>query len=47
VGGPTELRNGKLLRVLPFLIRPFSCASALHIENFRKDVDQEPYFLTR
>jgi hypothetical protein len=47
VGGPTEFRNGKLLLVLPLLIRRFSCASALHIENFSKDVDQEPYFLTQ
>jgi hypothetical protein len=47
VGGPTEFRNGKLILVLPFLIRRFSCPSALHIENFSKDVDQEPYFLTQ
>jgi hypothetical protein len=47
VGGPTEFRNGKLLLVLLLLIRSFSCASALHIENFSEDVDQEPYFLTQ
>ncbi len=47
VGGPTEFRNDKLLLVLPLLIRRFSCASALHIENFSEDVDQEPYFLTQ
>jgi hypothetical protein len=47
VGAPTEFRNGNLLLVLPSLIRPFSCASALHIENLSKDVDQEPYFLTQ
>jgi hypothetical protein len=47
VGGPTEFRNGKLLLVLPLLIRRFSCASDLHIENFSEDVDQEPCFLTQ
>jgi hypothetical protein len=25
----------------------FSCASALHVENLSKDVDQKPYFLTQ
>jgi hypothetical protein len=47
VGGPTEFRNGNLLLVLPLLIRSFSCASALHIENFSEDVDEEAYFLTQ
>ncbi len=41
VGGPTEFRNGKLLLVLPLLLRRFSCASALHNENY-----SGPYFLT-
>jgi hypothetical protein len=47
VGGPTEFRNGKSLLVLPLLITRFSMASALHIDNFSKDVAQEPYFLTQ
>ncbi len=47
VGGPTEFRNGKLLLVLPLLIPRFSWASALHIENFSKNLAQEPYFLTQ
>jgi hypothetical protein len=53
--GFTEIKNsqnGKLLLVLPFLMPflnrvIFVCASSLHIENFSKDVDQEPYFLTQ
>jgi hypothetical protein len=47
VGGSTELWNGKLLLVLPLLIRLFSWPSALHIEKLGPNVDQEPYFLTQ
>jgi hypothetical protein len=49
--GFTEIKNsqnGKLLLVLPFLIRVlFVCASSLHIKTSAKIFDQEPIFLTQ
>jgi hypothetical protein len=44
---PLNLAMGNHYLYSALLIRDFnfSCASALHIQNFSKDVDQEPYFL--
>jgi hypothetical protein len=44
---PLNLGMGNYYLYFHCKLEVFSCASALHVENLSKDVDQKPYFLTQ
>jgi hypothetical protein len=44
---PLNLGMGNYYLYFHSKLEVFSCASALHVKNLSKDVDQKPYFLTQ